>query len=145
MSDWWTASDAERFNAKAEKLAAQFDSVQILPGLMANGHLTLGENIGDHGGLSIAFTAMENVLKEHNPGLIDGLTPEQRFYLSYGTIWAQNITDEEKARLTKLDEHSLAVNRVNMSIRNFQSFFDAFGIKEGDPMWRPESERVHIW
>ena len=88
---------------------------------------------------------MQNAIAGQNVGPIDGFTPEQRFYLSYATIWAQNITDEEKARLTKLDEHSLAVNRVNMSIRNFQSFFDAFGIKEGDPMWRPESERVHIW
>ena len=112
---------------------------------MANGHLSLGENIGDHGGLSIAFTAMENAIKGKNIGLIDGFTPEQRFYISYGIIWAQNITDEEKARLTKLDVHSLAVNRVNVSLKNFQSFFDAFGIKEGDPMFRPESERVHIW
>jgi len=112
---------------------------------MANGHLSLGENIGDHGGLSIAFTAMENAIKGKNIGLIDGFTTEQRFYISYGIIWAQNITDEEKARLTKLDVHSLAVNRVNVSLKNFQSFFDAFGIKEGDPMFRPESERVHIW
>lgn len=145
MSNWWTKEDEEKFKAKAEVLAAQFDSVEVLPGVHADGHHTLGENIGDHGGLSIAFTAMQNAIAGQNVGLIDGFTPEQRFYLSYATIWAQNITDEEKARLTKLDEHSLAVNRVNMSIRNFQSFFDAFGIKEGDPMWRPESERVHIW
>ena len=112
---------------------------------MANGRLSLGENIGDHGGLSIAFTAMRNALAGRNVGLIDGFTPEQRFYLSYAAIWAQNITDEEKARLTKLDVHSLAENRVNVSVRNFQSFFDAFGVEEGDPMWRPESERVHIW
>ena len=145
MVNWWTDEDAAKFNAKAEVLAAQFDAVEVLPGLMANGHLSLGENIGDHGGLSIAFTAMENAIKGKNIGLIDGFTPEQRFYISYGIIWAQNITDEEKARLTKLDVHSLAVNRVNVSLKNFQSFFDAFGIKEGDPMFRPESERVHIW
>ena len=112
---------------------------------MANGAYTLGENIGDHGGLSIAFSAMQNALKGKNPGLIDGLTPEQRFYLSYGAIWAQNITDQEKARLTNMDVHSLAENRVNVSLRNFQTFFDAFGITEGDPMFRPEEERVHIW
>ncbi len=145
MVNWWTDEDSEKFKAKADLLAAQFDSVEILPGLMANGKLSLGENIGDHGGLSIAYTAMQNAIKGKNVGLIDGFTPEQRFYISYGIIWAQNITDEEKARLTKLDVHSLAVNRVNVSLRNFQSFFDAFGIKEGDPMFRPEDERVHIW
>ncbi len=145
MTNWWTEEDARKFNEKSQVLVAQFDSVQILPGLNANGKLSLGENIGDHGGISVAFTAMQNAIKDQNVGLIDGFTPEQRFYISYGIIWAQNITDEEKARLTKLDVHSLAVNRVNVSVKNFQSFFDAFGIKEGDPMWRPESERVHIW
>jgi putative endopeptidase len=145
MADWWTAEDAEKFKAKAQVLVAQFDSVEVVPGLHANGQLSLGENIGDHGGLSIAYTAMHNAIDGQNVGLIDGFTPDQRFYLSYGAIWAQNITDQEKARLTKLDVHSLAVNRVNVSLKNFQSFFDAFGIKEGDPMWRPESERVHIW
>ena len=145
MVNWWTDEDAAKFNAKAQILINQFDSVQVVPGLMANGKLTVGENIGDHGGLSIAYSAMENAISKHNPGLIDGMTPEQRFYVSYGIIWAQNIRDAEKARLTRLDVHSLAVNRVNVSLRNFQTFFDAFGIKEGDPMYRPESERVHIW
>ena len=145
MSNWWTAEDKEKFSAKGDILVQQFDEVEILPGLKAKGRYTLGENIGDHGGLSIAYTAMQNALKEHPQGLIDGFTPEQRFYLSYGIIWAQNITDQEKARLTNLDPHSLAVNRVNVSLRNFQSFFDAFDIKEGDPMFRPEEERVHIW
>ena len=145
MTNWWTDADDAAFRAKAEVLAAQFDAVEILPGVHANGHFTMGENIGDHGGLSIAFTAMQNAIAGKAPGLIDGFTPEQRFYLGYGAIWAQNITDEEKARLTNIDPHSLAENRVNVSIRNFDSFFKAFGIKEGDPMWRPESERVHIW
>ncbi len=151
MTNWWTEEDAAKFDAKAQVLAAQFDAVEVLPAkdgnppLMANGKLSLGENIGDHGGLSIAYTAMHNAIAGKEPGLIDGFTPDQRFYLSYGAIWAQNITDEEIARRTRLDVHSLAVNRVNVSVKNFQSFFDAFGIKEGDPMWRPESERVHIW
>ena len=145
MVNWWTPEDKEKFTAKGEILVKQFDEVEILPGVHANGRFTLGENIGDHGGLSIAFSAMQNVLKEHPQGLIDGFTPEQRFYLSYATVWAQNITDQEKARLTNMDPHSLARNRVNVSLRNFQSFFDAFDIKEGDPMFRPEEERVHIW
>ncbi len=145
MSNWWTDADAAKFKAKSEVLVAQFAKINVLPDLKANGELTLGENIGDHGGLSIAYTAMENAIAGHRPGLIDGFTPEQRFYLSYAAIWAQNITDEEKARLTKLDVHSLAENRVNVSLKNFQTFFDAFGIKAGDPMYLPESERVHIW
>ncbi len=145
MTNWWTDEDDAKFRAKAQVLAAQFDAVEILPGLMANGQFTLGENIGDHGGLSIAYTAMENAIAGKNIGLIDGFTPAQRFYLGYATVWAQNITDEEKARLTNIDPHSLAVNRVNVSLRNFATFFEAFNIKEGDVMWRPESERVHIW
>ena len=145
MVNWWTEEDAAKFKEKGEALAAQFDAVEVLPGLMADGHLSLGENIGDHGGISISFTAMQNAIKGQNPGLIDGFTPEQRFFLSYGAIWAQNITDEEKARLTKQDSHALAENRVNVSVRNFQQFFDAFNIKEGDPMYRPKEERVHIW
>ena len=145
MVNWWTPEDKAKFDALGDKLVAQFDEVEILPGVHANGRYTLGENIGDHGGLSIAYTAMENAMAGKPVKLIDGFTPAQRFYLSYGAIWAQNITDEEKARLTNMDVHSLAKNRVNVSIRNFQTFFDAFDIKEGDPMFRPESERVHIW
>ena len=146
MVNWWTETDKAKFDALGDKLVAQFNEVEILPGVHANGRYTLGENIGDHGGLSIAYTAMENAVKASGKtGLIDGFTPAQRFYLSFGAIWAQNITDQEKARLTNMDSHSLAENRVNVSVRNFQSFFDAFDIKEGDPMFRPEEERVHIW
>ena len=145
MANWWTEEDDAAFRAKAEVLAAQFDAVEILPGLHANGHLSLGENIADHGGVSIAYTALQNSFGGHHPAPIDGFTAEQRFFLGYGHVWAQNCTDEEKARLTKLDVHSLAENRVNVTLRNFQTFFDAFGIKEGDPMWRPVPERVRIW
>ena len=145
MTNWWTEEDDAKFRAKADELAKQFDEVEVLPGVHANGQLTMGENIADHGGLSIAFTALQNALKGTSPKKIDGFTPEQRFYLGYARVWAQNITDEEIARRTQQDVHSLGNNRVNVSVRNFQSFFDAFGIKEGDPMYRPESERVHIW
>ena len=145
MVNWWTEADKAKFDALGDKLVAQFDEVEVLPGVHANGRYTLGENIGDHGGLSIAFTAMENATAGKADPVIDGFTRAQRFYLSYGAIWAQNITDQEKARLTNLDPHSLAVNRVNVSVRNFQSFFDAWDIHEGDAMFRPEAERVHIW
>ena len=145
MVNWWTAEDKAKFDALGDKLVAQFDKVEVLPGVHANGRFTLGENIGDHGGLSIAFTAMENAVGSKKDPMIDGFTRAQRFYLSYGAIWAQNITDQEKARLTNMDPHSLAVNRVNVSVKNFQTFFDAWDIHEGDPMFRPEEERVHIW
>ena len=146
MVNWWTDEDKAKFDALGDKLAEQFNVVEILPGVHANGRFTLGENIGDHGGLSIAYSALENALKGNmDKPVIDGFTPKQRFYLSYGNIWAQNITDQEKARLTNLDPHSLAENRVNVSLRNFQTFFDAFDIHEGDAMFRPEEERVHIW
>ena len=146
MENWWTAEDKAKFDALGDKLVAQFDEVEVLPGVHANGRYTLGENIGDHGGLSIAYTALENALKgKMDKPLIDGFTPAQRFWLSYGNIWAQNITDQEVARRTNMDPHSIGENRVNVSIRNFQTFFDAFDIQEGDPMYRPEEERVHIW
>ncbi len=145
MTDWWTAADAAAFNERAQKLVAQFDEVEVLPGVHANGALTLGENIADLGGLRIAYTALQNALGDERPEPIDGFTPEQRFYLGFAAVWAQNITDEAVARQTKMDVHSLGCNRVNVPIRNLDTFFEAFGIKEGDGMYRPEEERVVIW
>ena len=145
MTDWWKPEDEAAFRKMTDILVAQFDSVTVLPGLKANGALCLGENIADQGGLRVAYTALQNSFGDSRPADIDGFTAEQRFYLSYALIWAMNITDEEKARLTKLDVHSLGENRVNVTLRNLQTFFDAFGIKDGDAMYRPENERVVIW
>ena len=145
MNNWWTPEDRAAFVEKTHVLVDQFNEVEILPGVKANGELTLGENIADHGGVSVAWTALHNALNGEVPAPIDGFTAEQRFFLGYARVWAQNITDEEKARLTKLDVHSLGNNRVNVTLRNFDQFFEAFGIQEGDAMWRPVSERVHIW
>lgn len=145
LNNWWTEEDAASFKAKADKLVAQFDAVQIQDGLYANGSATLGENIADQGGLRVAFTAMKNSFAGKEPKPIDGFTAEQRFYLAYAILWGQNITPQECARLTLLDVHSLGRNRVNVSLRNLQDFFDAFDIKEGDKMFRPEEERVVIW
>lgn len=145
LNNWWTDEDAASFKAKADKLVAQFDAVQIQEGLYANGSATLGENIADQGGLRIAFTAMKNSFAGKEPKPIDGFTAEQRFYLAYAILWGQNITPQECARLTLLDVHSLGRNRVNVSLRNLQDFFDAFDIREGDKMFRPEEERVVIW
>ena len=145
MNNWWTDEDRAAFVEKTKVLADQYSEVDVLPDLKANGELTLGENIADHGGVSIAFTALHNVLAGTEPAPIDGFTADQRFFLGFARVWAQNITDEEIARRTNLDVHSLGNNRVNVTLRNFGAFFDAFGIKEGDAMWRPEAERVHIW
>lgn len=145
MSDWWLPEDAEKFTALADDLVAQFDAVEVAPGVHANGRFTLGENIADQGGLRVALTAYLDSRKNNESKDIDGFTPLQRFYLAYANVWAANIRDEEILSRTKTDPHSLGRNRVNVTLRNIEPFFKAFDIKEGDAMFRPESERVVIW
>lgn len=151
MTDWWTPSDSEAFDNLTQGLIKQFDEVEILPGLKANGQYTLGENIADQGGLRVARTAFLDSQKAKGVDVtstdasIDGFDPMQVFYMNYANIWAQNIRDAEKRSLTTGDVHSLSENRVNVTLRNFEPFFEAFGIKEGDKLYRPESERVIIW
>ena len=146
MNDWWTAEDRTAFEAKTQVLVDQFNAIEILPGLFADGKYSLGENIADQGGLRLAFTGLTDYAwAEGRPEDIDGFTGEQRFYIGYATLWAQNITDQEKERLTKVDVHSLGRNRVNATLRNIQSFYDAFGITEEDAMFMPDEERVIIW
>ena len=145
MNNWWRPEDSEAFNAKTAVLEKQYNEIEILPGIFANGKLSLGENIADQGGVGLALTALKNSWNGNRPADIDSFTAEQRFFLGFAHVWAGNITDEEKERRTKMDEHSLSVNRVNGTLKNFQEFFDAFGIKEGDKMWRPVEERVMIW
>lgn len=115
LNDWWSVDDAEKFNEKAKGLIAQFDSIEVLPRLNANGAFTLGENIADQGGLRVAYTAMQDAKEGVEPEAIDGFTAEQRFYLGYATVWAQNIRDKEVERLTNID-----------------TFYEAFGITDGD-------------
>lgn len=145
LADWWLPEDADNFKQLADKLVAQFDAVEVLPGVNANGRFTLGENIADQGGLRVAMTAYKNAMAGKEPAVIDGLTPEQRFYLAYANVWAGNIRDEEIARLTKVDPHSLGENRVNVTLRNITPFIEAFGICEGDALYRPVEDRVIIW
>ena len=151
MVNWWTAEDAARFKELTEGLVGQYSSVEVLPGLMANGRYTLGENIADQGGLRIAMTAFLDSMKkkgidvDSDEAKIDGLDPRQVFYLNFANVWAANIRDEEIRSLTAGDVHSLGKLRVNVALRNLQPFFDTFGIAEGDEMFRPESERVIIW
>ena len=146
MKDWWTAEDRAAFEKKTEVLIEQFNAIEILPGLFADGKFSLGENIADQGGLRLAFTGLKDYAwAEGRPEDIDGFTGEQRFYIGYATLWAQNITDQEKERLTKVDVHSLGRNRVNATLRNIQSFYDAFGITEENAMYMPVEERIVIW
>ena len=145
MNDWWTAEDRAAFEKKTAVLVEQFNAIEILPGLFADGKFSLGENIADQGGLRLAFTALVDSWGDERPADIDGFTAEQRFYIGYATLWAQNITDQEKERLTKVDVHSLGRNRVNATLRNIQSFYDAFGITEADAMYMPVEERIVIW
>lgn len=151
MVNWWTEEDAVKFAEKAQGLVEQFNAVEVLPGLHANGAYTLGENIADQGGLRVAMTAFldsqakKGVDIKSEEAKIDGFTPEQVFYMNYANLWAGNIRDEEIRSLTTGDVHSLGKNRVNVTLRNLQPFFEAFSITEGQPMFRPEAERVVIW
>jgi putative endopeptidase len=145
LQNWWLEEDAERFNKLADGLVAQFDAVEVAPDVHANGRFTLGENIADQGGLRVALTAYLDSLEGKEGEVIDGLTPLQRFYLAYANVWAGNIRPEEILSRTKTDPHSLGENRVNVTLRNIEPFFEAFGIKEGDKMFRPEEERIVIW
>ncbi len=146
FANWWTEADAEAFTKLADGLVAQFDAIEVAPdGTHANGRFTLGENIADQGGLRVAHTAYHKAMQGKEMKDIDGFTPDQRFYLSYANVWAGNIREAEILSRTKSDPHSLGRWRVNASLRNIEPFFVAFDIKEGDDMFRPESERVVIW
>ncbi len=145
MVDWWTAKDAESFKALTDVLVKQFDAIEVAEGVNANGAYTLGENIADQGGLRVAYTAFKKTAQGQSEEKKDGFTPDQRFYLSYANVWAANITEQEILLRTKTDVHSLGKWRVNATLRNIDTFFKAFDIKEGDAMFRPEAERVIIW
>ncbi len=151
MTNWWTEEDSEAFGKMAQVLVEQFNQIEVLPGLNANGEYTLGENIADQGGLRVAYTAFLDSQKKKGVDInspeanIDGFTPAQVFYLNYANLWAQNVREEAIRSLTISDVHSLGKWRVNATLRNLVPFFEAFGIQEGDPMFRPEAERIVIW
>ena len=145
LADWWTSEDAARFTERANKLVAQYDNIIVLDTMHANGSFTLGENIADQGGLLISHQAYLNSLQGETPAVIDGFTGDQRFYLGYATLWAQNIRDEEIVRRTKMDPHSLGKWRVNAALKNIDTFYKAFDVKEGDAMYMQPADRVNIW
>lgn len=145
LKDWWTETDKANFKKRTDVMRRFFDQVKVLPGLNANGQLTLGENIADHGGLNIAFQALQNAMKTHPLPSKDGFTPEQRFFLSYGLIWANNIREEMLRKQVQTDPHSPARWRVNGALPHIEAWYKAFNISKKDPLYVPQKERVDVW
>ena len=145
MHDWWKEEDAKNFTARTDKYADFFSKIKVLPDLNANGRLTLGENLADHGGLQVAWYAYKNATKRAALPVIDGMTADQRFFLAYAGVWAGNIVEAEIRNRTKSDPHSLGRWRVNGALPHIDAWYDAFGVKEGDKMFIPKSERLPLW
>lgn len=145
MKDWWTASDGENFNKRADMYANFFSNIKVLPDLNANGRFTLGENLADHGGLQVAYEAYKEATKNNELKTIDGLTPDQRFFIAYSQVWAANITEAEIRNRTKSDPHSLGRWRVNGALPHVNMFYDAFGVTPTDKMFIPAEQRLKLW
>ena len=145
LRDWWTEEDSALFEERKQKLAAQYNSYEVIDGLTINGEFTSGENIGDLGGLGIAYKAYKLSLDGKEAAVIDGLTGDQRFFLGWSQIWRGKARDEETKRLLTIDPHSPAKFRANGAAVNVDAFYDAFDVKEGDGMWLPPEDRVKIW
>ena len=145
MTDWWVASDVENFKKKGKQYAEFFSKIKVLPDLDANGQLTLGENLADHGGLQVAWYAYKNATKTKELPVIDGFTPDQRFFLAYAGVWASNITEQAIRQQTKSDPHSLGRWRVNGALPHIDMWYDAFNVKPSDKMYIKPSERLKLW
>lgn len=145
LTDWWAPGDADRFKERAQVMVDFFNKIEVLPGLQANGELTLGENLADHGGLNVAYLAFQNATKDAPLGVVDGFTPEQRFFLAYATLWAGNIRDEQIRVYTKSDPHSLGKWRVNGALPHIQAWYDAFHITPSDSLYVAPENRVNVW
>ena len=145
LKDWWTKADGKNFERRAQVMCDFFNNIEVLPGLKANGKLTLGENLADHGGLNVAFQALQNAMKETPLDSADGFTPEQRFFIAYANVWAANINDEEIRRRTKSDPHALGRWRVNGALPHIDAWYKAFNITEKDKLFVPQDKRVTIW
>ena len=145
MTDWWTKEDGKNFEARTGKYADFFSAIKVLPDLNANGKLTLGENLADHGGLEVAFNAFEKTPEAKKGKVIMGFTPEQRFFIAYAGVWANNITEAEIRSRVKSDPHSLGEWRVNGALPHINAWYKAFGVKKGDKLFIPENERLKLW
>lgn len=145
LRDWWTDEDAAKFELRRAKLASQYDSFVVIDGLTINGEFTSGENIGDLGGLSIAYKAYKASLNGNEAPVIDGLTGDQRFFMGWAQVWARKYRPEElKMRLTT-DPHSPSKARANVTVQHISAFYAAFNVKEGDAMYLAPEDRVKIW
>jgi putative endopeptidase len=145
LRDWWTAEDAEHFEARAGRMVSQYDGFEALPGQNVQGKLTLGENIGDLGGLTIAYRAYNLSLNGTKAASIDGFSGEQRFFIGWAQVWRRKYRDAELQRRLLTDPHSPAKFRVLGIVSNMPEFYEAFSVKAGDKLFRPEAERVKIW
>jgi len=147
LNDWWTEADAREFEARSQVVVDQYSAFEALPGLQVNGKLTLGENLADIGGVNIAYEALQRALAKDPAGrkVIDGFTPEQRFFISFAQVWRTNIREAEAQRLATVDPHSPGRFRAFGPLLNIQSFYDAFDISPGSPMWREPEKRTTIW
>lgn len=145
MHDWWTANDAKGFDERADQYADFFSNIKVLPDLNANGRMTLGENLADHGGLQVAWYAYKNATAKKPLKTKDGFTGDQRFFLAYAGVWGQNITEQEIRQRVKTDPHSLGEWRVNGALPHIDMWYDAFGVKESDKMFIPKEQRLDLW
>ena len=146
LNDWWTPGDAAQFKARAQKLVDEFNAFHPLPDLAINGELTLGENIADLGGVRLAYDALERSLAgKPRPPLIDGFTPEQRFFIAYAQLWRSKYRDDALRRLVTSNAHAPGRFRAFGPLVNLPAFYDAFGIRAGDAMWRAPEQRAEIW
>lgn len=146
LVNWWSEEDLAKFTGLGGALADQYSKLEPLPGIFVDGKFTLGENIGDLGGVNAAYDGLQIYLKESgNPGLIDGFTPEQRFFISWATIWRTKARDEAVKNQVKTDPHSPGIYRAYVPLQNVDAFYDAFGIKEGDKLYVAPDKRVKIW
>lgn len=145
FSDWWAPGDGDKFKEKTQVLVDHFNAIEVLPGLQANGELTLGENIADHGGIMVAYQAFKNATEEAPLPVKDGFTPEQRFFLAYSAVWAGNIRDEQIRVYTKSDPHSLGRWRVNGTLPHIDAWYEAFGITPEHKLYIPAEKRAQVW
>ncbi len=145
LKGWWTNRDEANFKAKAKTVIEQAKAYEQFPGMPLNGELTLGENIADLGGVSIAYDALKIALGKKKQSLLDNLTPEQRFFLSYAEVWKMNMREERAKLLIKVDPHAPAKYRVNSPLSNLPEFYNAFNVASTEAMYRPESKRAKVW
>ncbi|WP_373888973.1 M13 family metallopeptidase [Massilia sp. ST3] len=145
LRNWWTEQDRAAFKARTDKLVSQYNGFSPLPGYNVNGELTLGENIGDNAGLSIAHKAYKISLKGQPAPVIDGLTGDQRFFMGFGQVWRSKMREAQQINQVKTDPHSPGQFRANGTVMNMPGFYEAFGVKEGDKMYLAPKDRVTIW